>query len=102
MGCLNLSEKDHFLAIKRRLSVRGLKPILDADAKGNTDWEVHGPHSDMNYQVCVGPVYETVKDNLFYVAIYPRKVYAISDFSEWWNTDTDNTINVCKAGVNHS
>lgn len=67
------------------------------------DWEVHGPHQGMNYQVYIGIAYQKADlnakcicpnekarkvdcrahDNSFYVAVYPKQVYKIENASDW-------------------
>ena len=84
MGTLNFEDKDGrtFLRkIRPVLKKRGLEPDLEAD------WEVHGPHSGMNYQVLVG----YCKDGTC-VAIYPRVVYEIDDPDEWYRPDPEKRL----------
>lgn len=109
MGFLDLKyEKNHLQRIQKALAKRGLK-IDKAD-----DWEVHGPHEKMNYQVYVGYAYSggdlkarctCPNSNIqnirckrhkrcYCVAIYPRSVYEIEDTSDWWKTNQANRIYV--------
>ncbi len=91
MGVLNIDEKRHFTSIKRRLRRRGLHPILDTDGRGETEWEVHGPHEGMNYQVYIGPVFENDENDYFYVVMYPRFVYEGDD---WHQVEPEEKIPV--------
>lgn len=91
--------------LTRRLKRRGLKP-------SNEEWEVHGPHKDMNYEVFIGacdfipeegakcicppgsakancPIHGFVL-----VAVYPRAVYEIEDESLWWDVYPEDKIPV--------
>lgn len=98
MGILNLkSEKHHRDRIKKALRRRGLE--LDTQE----EWEIHGPHQDMNYQVYVGGAYINPTSGAkcicpdekmryvnckahrreFWVAIYPKAVYKIEEPSNW-------------------
>jgi len=106
VGTLNPNQdKEHFKIISERLKRRGLEPCTDEE------WEIHGPHPDMNYQIYVGyadlrnknqkcrcfgcnlSVGECVKHANFYcVAIYPRAVYEIEDPEKWWDTKPENRI----------
>lgn len=50
MGKFNFGEnKDKDNHIKKILAKGELKPIMDEE------WDIHGPHPDMDYQVFVGP-----------------------------------------------
>jgi hypothetical protein len=95
MGYLNLDEREHFRIIKRRLRARGLKPEMSADDNRHTEWEIHGPHQDMNHHVYVGPAYEKDPDDSLNVAIYPRAVYDIGDL-DWWRVTAEYRIPVVK------
>jgi len=95
MGFLNLEDTQHWRVIKARLSRRGLKPVLDADDKGRTEWEIHGPHRDMDYQVYIGLAYEDDPGDSFYVVMYPRAVYELGD-SDWLSPEPENRIPVTK------
>lgn len=107
MGYLDFThDKEHLGRIKRALARRGME--IDADS----EWEIHGPHQGMNYQVCVGYAYveanpkaacicsskdlqkmECEAHRRYYcVAIYPRAVYEVGDKSEWWNARPENKI----------
>jgi hypothetical protein len=96
MGYLDFSyEKHHLKKIKQALKRRDL--FFDPE----DDWEVHGPHQDMNYQVYVGRAYETFEpdakyeyDKGFNIAIFPRAVYAFA-FS-WQNCNPTDRIPVIK------
>lgn len=89
MGILNLQEQtNHFNKINQALKKRGLRMDIE------DDWEIHGPHSDMNYVVYVGYAYYDkwqrsqqilVKNRLegIWVAIYPRGVYEIEEEDKW-------------------
>jgi hypothetical protein len=110
MGILDLNEEPkHLDIVKRRLARRGLKPCLDEE------WDIHGTHEGMNYQVYVGTAYEEPEKGAkcicpddykqkgleesncpahrtyYCVAIYPWGICEIEDFSEWgW--DSENRI----------
>ena len=89
MGTLNLEdEKDISDFIIGMLDRRGLY------LKKNDEWEVHGPHPDMNYQVYIGPAYRKKPKECFLVAVYPKAVYGIEDYSDWWKTDPKYRINI--------
>ena len=65
MGFLNFKEEKYNLQrIKSALRRRWLT-MDPAD-----DWEIHGPHQDMNYQIFIGPAYLKGKWNCIAV-IYP-------------------------------
>jgi len=84
MGVLDVSEEKEIVRfITGSLARRGLKPDF------NADWEVHGPHKGMEFQVYIG----YTKDGLC-VAIYPRAVYEIDDSSDWWKAYPDSRIPV--------
>lgn len=107
MGYLNFKDggEQHLSVIRRALRRRGLQ-MDEAD-----DWEIHGPHQDMNYVVYIGKAYESLDRTLkcscdesfdscvkheegFEVVIYPRAVYVIS--SRWWNVKPEDRIPVNK------
>jgi hypothetical protein len=109
MGYLNFDDGDesHLPVIRQPLKRRGL--VMDK----TDDWEIHGPHRDMNYVVYVGKAYESLDHTLecccdkaimkcvkhkkgFYVAIYPRAVYDICDSSDWWKPKREDRIPVKK------
>ena len=78
---LNANERLALKSITRRLSWRGLK-MIDLE-----NWEVHGPHSEMNYQVWVGAVEFIKNRNKFHIAICPKKIYKIDGPSDWWKNE---------------
>jgi len=102
-------EKEIFRSIKRSLKRRGLKLNLETE-----EWEVHGPHQDMNYKVYLGYVDFVPKRSdkcicrpgIQYtycpvhggccVAIYPRAVYEIEEMSKWWDIKPENRIFIKK------
>ncbi len=107
MGVLNLKkEKHHLKRIQEALNRRGLK--IDR----GEDWEIHGPHQDMNYYVYVGYGYVDADPNAkcichskntqfrnceahrrhYCVAIYPKAVYEVEEPSCWWHTESENRI----------
>ena len=108
MGILDFkNQKHHLTRIRRILSRRGLVPDL------REQWEIHGPHSDMDYQVYVGyavPSNENEKcrtigcnlswkkckrhSNDYCVAIYPKAVYEIDEPSDWAKYDPENRLPV--------
>jgi hypothetical protein len=101
MGKIN---KDHEKVIRKALSRRGLKPDL------TYEWEVHGPHTGMNWPVYVGCAYTEAEEGekcncpglrlvnckahirRFYVAIYPRAVYELDEASDWYKADPENRL----------
>lgn len=88
MGVLNLrKETYHQQKIATFLQRRGMTPDT------HEDWEVHGPHEGMNYQVYVG--YAIAKEDpseSFPVAIYPRAVYEIDSPSDWARVSAEKRI----------
>lgn len=64
--------------IRKVLARRRLKPDF------TFEWEVHGPHKEMNYEVYVGLAYTEDKNRWVYVAIYPWAVYEIDDIGDWY------------------
>lgn len=89
MGFINFkTEPEHKEYIKQALTKRGLKPLYAYD------WEIHGPHQGMNYQVYVGDAqYLNPKVNTV-VSIYPWGVYEIDDLSDWYKTYPENRITI--------
>jgi len=95
MGILDFNEdKKIKKCIERRLKSRGL--ILDE----SEEWDIHGPHPEMDYQVYIGRV---VYDDQHrsgragfrtYVVIYPRAVYEIDSPSDWYRVEPENRIAV--------
>jgi len=93
MGILNF---DHDTAIKgyiiKRLKSRGL--IIDE----SEEWEVHGPHYQMDYQVYIGPalydkkIWTVERLDGLYVAIYPRGIYELEDTTKWHQASPENKI----------
>jgi len=108
MGILDFEDQRHHLTyISRVLSRRGLLPDL------GEEWEIHGPHDDMDYQVYVG--YAVPRDenkkcqslgcnlswkkckkhtNFDCVAIYPKAVYHIEEPCDWAKVDPEDRIPV--------
>jgi len=102
MGTLNFEIDKRILNhIKSALKRRGL--LMDPE----NEWEIHGPHEDMNYQVCIGIAYERLDYKIpctceqnnclrhrdgFYVVIYPRAVYCIEDPDDWWKPKEEDKI----------
>jgi hypothetical protein len=88
MGFFLFEEQPRLAAtVKAALRRRGLEP--DATA----EWEVHGPHQDMNYEVYIGPACERGSNARYMtVVIYPRAVYEIEDGNEskWWDVYSRN------------
>lgn len=106
MGIIDFDqEKELLRSVKRSLKRRGLKIDLETE-----EWEIHGPHPEMNYQVCVGYAYIIPEPGAFCtcppgltrvhcpvhggycVAVYPRRVYEVEDFSKWWDTRPEKRI----------
>jgi len=74
-------------SITRRLARRGLRPLK------SWQWESHGPHlPEMPYQVWIGRVQCKKHRVQKWVAIYPYRIYAIGDPSDWWKADPDNQL----------
>lgn len=108
MGILDFkSQKHHLARIRRILSRRGLAPNL------REEWEIHGPHQDMNYQVYIG--YAVPRDekeicrypgcnlswkkckhhvNFDCVAIYPWATYRIEESCDWYKVTPEDRIPV--------
>ena len=88
MGFLNFKDKRD-LGHKRRiisaLERRGWKPDL------RSDWEIHGPNQDMEYQVYVGTAIDADGQDR-YVVIHPRAVYEIDDRNDWSRPEGDRRI----------
>lgn len=85
MGFLNLEhEPEHVHKIQKALEKRGLR--FDP----TDDWEIHGQHPGMNYQVYVGTAYGDISNGSeeMWVAIYPHAVYQIDDSDKWNKTDS--------------
>ncbi len=89
MGTLNLKEKKEIIEfISGMLERRG----LNLYKKALEDWEIHGPHPDMNYQVYIGLAKDKKTKEQGWVAIYPKSVYWIEDPSDWWKVGSENKI----------
>ena len=87
MGFLDEKEDaEHYKRINRRLKKRGMVIYLDEE------WEIHGPHPGMNYQVYVG--YARYENQEVYrcVAMYPWATYEIDDEDRWWYMNPDRRI----------
>jgi len=62
------------------------------------NWEVHGPHEGMNYEVWIGGAQTMNKKPYignryeFYIAVYPRQIFIIDDPSDWGKTGPENLI----------
>ena len=83
-------ERRHVKRIKAALRRRGLVP------DETCEWEVHGPHPGMNYQVYVGEAANFNRpgwQQRWCVAIYPWAVYEINEPSEW-GADPERRIRV--------
>jgi len=110
MGYLDFDdEKENLIIIRSALHRRNL--FMDEDDQ----WEVHGPHPDMDYQVFTGRAYEqppavyticTCKttgfdsckkhQNGIYVAIYPKAVYVIQAPEDWLKVNQEDRITIKK------
>jgi len=95
MGYLDFKDQpEHLAHIKKILARRGLKPCIDEE------WEIHGPHQGMNYQVYVGLAKTkkiqpgTGKKEYYCVVIYPRAVYMIYEHGDWYKPQTEDRITV--------
>lgn len=98
MGTLNLQAEPYYRnRIKRALEMRGLRMDME------DEWEIHGPHQDMNYVVYVGHAYfdkwqpsqhilDKNRPEWMWVAIYPRSVYEIEEESEWYTKGSEQRI----------
>lgn len=88
MGYIDLStEPELSKQIKRRLACRGF--VLEKDS----ECEVHGPHSKMDYQVYIVSAKKTSDTKrIGYLALYPRKIYHIGSSSDWWKCEPDSLI----------
>ena len=102
MGTLNFEfDKRQLNRIKSYLKRRGL--FMDPE----DEWEIHGPHQDMNYEVLIGPAYKKVDLSVpcnceqnncqrhhdgFFVVIYPKTVYRIDDPDDWWKPKKEDKI----------
>jgi hypothetical protein len=97
------SEPGNGRVIKQALARRGLVPHPEYV----TQWEVQGPHKDMNYQVFIGQVIPDsdlpskviaahwwLRRKRFIVAVYPRRVYEIESKSDWWKPEPENIVPV--------
>lgn len=89
MGFLDLKiERSHLKIINQKLRPFGLKPYL------SEEWEIHGPHQGMNYQVYVG--YAWGRFGKLHVtqcvSITPQGIYEIDDPSDWWKTYEDRKL----------
>jgi hypothetical protein len=93
MGFLDFDDREdrramrHEARIKSALAGRGLIPDFD-----DCEWEIHGPHQDMDYQVLIGWAHDGA-DNWACVAIYPRAVYKIDDPGDWWKCEERIPVN---------
>ena len=89
MGFIDLEDEDngkrYLQKLEAALGRRGLKPDT------SQEWEIHGPHQNMNYQVLIGWAFDD-KDNWQLVAVYPRAVYAIDEADKWYQMDSKNRI----------
>ena len=91
MGILNLEyEKEYLKIITDTLKRRGMRPVI------LSDWEVHGPHLGMDYQVFIGEAVKEGFDDIWLVAIYPRAVYWLEDSSDWCEVGSENRILIKK------
>ncbi len=74
MGIIDLEfEKEYLKIITETLERRKMKPVI------LSDWEIHGPHPGMDFQVFVGEAVKDGSDDIGLVAIYPRAVYLLED-----------------------
>src|SRR6266702_5407294 len=88
MGVLNFeTEQYHLRRVTAALQRRGMIPDLEED------WEIHGPHEGMNFQVYVGYAISLADpQDTPCVAIYPKAVYEIEDPSAWGGVMPDQRI----------
>ncbi len=86
MGNLDLKEEKEILKfITGMLKRRGLEPDL------KNEWIVHGKHRDMGYQLYIGYAIDS-KGEKTLVVIYPRSVYWLDNYSDWWRCEPENRI----------
>jgi hypothetical protein len=86
MGYLDLKEEKEILKfITGMLKRRGFKPDLESE------WEVHGEHKGMDYQVYIGYAIDSKGEELL-VVIYPKSVYWLDDYSDWWKCEPDHKV----------
>jgi len=83
---------DNFLLDKAKIDNATIDSLRKRFLKNNDEWEIHGPHQDMNYQVYIGPAYR--KKECFLVAIYPKAVYEIDNYDDWWKADPEKRITI--------
>jgi len=87
MSKLDLKEEKEILKFMTgMLKRRGLN-LYSQD-----NWEIHGPHKGMDYQVYVGYAQDIVTKEASCVAIYPKCVYLIEDPCDWWKCEPENRI----------
>ncbi len=88
MGYLDLKEEKEILKfITGMLKRRGLEPDL------KNEWEIHGEHKGMNYQVYIGDVKNLKnKESEGLVVVYPKSVYWLDLYSDWWKCEPENRI----------
>jgi hypothetical protein len=95
MGIVDLYNDKYSLEfIEQKLNKVGMT-IDDSE-----EWEVHGPHEDMNYQVYVGPanfdkvIWGNTKFDGLYVAVCDKGVFDVEDMNNWNLRTEDNKV--CK------
>ncbi len=101
MGTLDFKDDPYASSYKERIKQALRRRGLEFDPK--EEWEVHGPHQDMNYQVYIGYGYYKADPNAkcicpskkmirtdcsahkqwVCVAIYPWAVYELEDTDRW-------------------
>jgi hypothetical protein len=87
MSRLDLKEEKEILKfITGMLKRRGLSLY------GKDDWEIHGPHKGMNYQVYVGYAQNIITKECGCIVIYPKAIYWIEDPCDWWKCEPENRI----------
>jgi hypothetical protein len=79
------SEPEHLEYLRKRLASYGLKPDK------NWEWEIHGPHQDMDYQVYIGYA-KDARGIEHCVAVYPRSIYEVDDPSDWYKGFSENRL----------
>lgn len=90
MSILDLNqEREHLERIKSALKRRGMSPEIK-----ELEWEVHGPHPDMNYQIYIGYGNYILEEGGKWLVIYPRAVYELPDQDpdNWWKVSLEDKI----------
>jgi len=84
----NISDIPDLPSIKARLRRRNLEMVEDGD------WEKHGPHEGQNYMVIIGLCRDIKTSSEMWVSIYPRRIYGITNPSDWWKVSEEDAFPV--------